>query len=152
MTEYGFTRASDEVLALRNELADLVVQALRQAGLPALRDSASNGADAPGAVVYVDPDAETASAAVSVGWRCDPSVVEAAVNALASGHDPETPAIRRPGVIGLHMQSALIKILLSAGIIATLENDTMNPEQVLVFGKVSDLPPGLRPTFIPPAT
>ncbi|MFF0429839.1 hypothetical protein ACFYUJ_36355 [Streptomyces sp. NPDC004520] len=48
------------------------------------------------------------------------------------------------------MQAALIGILLSAGIIATLESDEMNPEHVLVFGRVSDLPPALRASFVPP--
>ncbi|MEU2490045.1 hypothetical protein [Streptomyces sp. NPDC007883] len=149
MTEYGFTRASEEFISLRIELADLVVQTLRRAGLHAFRDGEAGSPDQPGAVVYVDPDAETASASVSVGWRCDASLVQAAVDALASGN-VDAPAVRHPGMIGLHMQSALIKILLSAGIIATLENDNMNPDHVLVFGKVSDLPPALRPTFVPP--
>ncbi|MCD2464266.1 hypothetical protein MBT42_11920 [Streptomyces sp. MBT42] len=151
MTEYGFTRASDEVIAVRTELADHVVEALRSAGLPAFRDGDSGNPDRSGAVVYIDPDAETASAAVSVGWRCDAGLVQAAVDALASG-SPLDPAVRRPGTIGLHMQGALIRILLSAGIIATLENDEMNPEHVLVFGRVSHLPPALRPTFVPPGS
>lgn len=150
MSEYGFARASDEVLAARNELADqVVVQALRRAGLPAIRDGETTTADRAGAVVCVEPDAETASAPVSVGWECDPDMVQAAVDSLASGN-PDAPVVRRPGTIGQHMQSALIKILLSAGVMATLENDTMNPERVLVFGMMSDLPPALRPTFVRP--
>lgn len=150
MTEYEFTRASDEVVALRTELADDVVQALRCAGLPAFRAGDSGSPGQPGAVVYVEPDADMPTAYVSVGWQSDDSLIQAAVDALAAGN-PDAPAVRRPGIIGLHMQSALIKILLSAGIIATLENDNMNPEHVLVFGRVSDLPPALRPTsFIPP--
>ncbi|MGW2563216.1 hypothetical protein ACWCXB_29115 [Streptomyces sp. NPDC001514] len=151
MTEYGFPRASDEFIALRIELADQVVRALRRAGLPAFRDGESGSPDQSGAVVYVDRDAETASAPVSVGWRCDAGLAQAAVDALASGI-PDAPAVRHHGMIGLHMQSALIRILLSAGIIATLENDNMNPDHVLVFGKVSDLPPALRPTFVPPGS
>ncbi len=75
-------------------------------------------------------------------------MVKAAVDSLTSG-TPDTSVVRYPGVIGLHMQTALIKILLSAGIIATLEKDNMNPEHVLVFGTTSDLPPAFRPTFIP---
>lgn len=43
------------------------------------------------------------------------------------------------------------KILLSAGVMATLENDASNPERLLVFGMMSDLPPALRPTFVSPA-
>ncbi|MFI9342804.1 hypothetical protein ACIG0D_16220 [Streptomyces sp. NPDC052773] len=131
MSEYGFTRASDDVLAARSELAGQVVQALRRAGLPAFREGETATADRSGAVVYVEPDAELASASVSVGWRCDPRMAA-----------PETT--------GQHMQSALIKILLSAGVIATPENDNMNPDHVLVFGTMSDLPPALRPNFIPP--
>lgn len=150
MSEYGFTRASDEVLAVRDELADHVVQALRRAGLPAFRDGETGTATRSGAVVCVDPDAETASAPVSVGWRCDPGMTQAAVDSLTSGN-PDAPIVRYSGMIGLHMQSALIKILLSEGIIATLENDSMNPDHVLVWGTVSDLPSALRPTFVPPA-
>lgn len=149
MSEYGFARASDEVLAVRNELADEAVQALRRAGLPAFRDGETATADRSGAVVHVEPDAQTASAPVSVGWRCDPHMAEAAVDNLTSGNT-DAPVVRYPGMIGQHMQSTLIKILLSAGVIATLDNDTMNPERVLVFGMMSDLPPALRPTFVPP--
>ncbi|MGW0830869.1 hypothetical protein [Streptomyces prunicolor] len=146
MSEYGFARASDEFLTLRHELAGQVVQALRRAGLPAFRDGETPATDQTGAVVYVDPDAETASAPVSVSWRCDPAMLGAAVDSLTSG-DPDAPVVRYPGIIGLHMQSALIKILLSAGVIATLDNDTMNPDHVLVFAMMSDLPTALRPTF-----
>ncbi|MFF0478596.1 hypothetical protein [Streptomyces sp. NPDC004284] len=58
MTEYGFPRASGEVIPVRTELADLVVQELRRAGLPAFREGGSDGPDRSGAVVYVDPDTE----------------------------------------------------------------------------------------------
>ncbi|MET9787320.1 hypothetical protein [Streptomyces canus] len=149
MSEYGLPRASSEVLDARNALAHRVVRALRRAGLPASHERETAAADRAGAVVHVEPDAETASASVSVEWTCDPGMVQAAVDDLTAGN-PGTQAVRYPGVIGLHMQSALIKILLSAGIIATQNNDTMNPEGVLVFGLMTDLPPALRPTFVPP--
>ncbi|CAM5242983.1 hypothetical protein SALBM311S_12877 [Streptomyces alboniger] len=76
-------------------------------------------------------------------------MAQAAVDSLTSGN-PGAPVVRYPGMIGQHMQIALIKILLSAGVIATPENDNLNPERVLVFGMMSDLPPALRPTFVPP--
>ncbi|MGX9891316.1 hypothetical protein [Streptomyces sp. NPDC002276] len=147
--EYGFARASDEVLAARNELADQVLRALRQAGLPAFREGAPATADRSGAVVRVEPDAEMVSAPLSVGWRCDPAMIEAAVDSLTAG-DPTAPAVRYPGTIGLHMQGALIKILLSSGLVATPENDTMNPDHVLVFGTTSALPAAApRPPSLP---
>ncbi|MBK6017439.1 hypothetical protein [Streptomyces sp. MBT53] len=146
--EHGFARASDEVLAARNELADQVVRALRRAGLPAFREGAPSTADRSGAVVHVEPDAETVPAPVSVSWRCDPAMIEAAVDSLTTG-DPTAPAVRYPGTIGLHMQEALIKILLSSGVVATPENDTMNPDHVLVSGTTSDPPPAPRPTSTP---
>ncbi|MER7682159.1 hypothetical protein [Streptomyces sp. NPDC096934] len=149
MSEYGFLHAPDDVLVVRNELAEGVVRALKDAGFPSFLEGEESTANLGGAVVYVDSDAETASASVSVGWRCDPEMIQAAVDSLAAG-DPNAPAVRYPGIIGQHMQSALIKILLSAGFIATLENDNMNPENVLVFGKMSDLPAALRPTFARP--
>lgn len=148
MSEYGFARASDEVLATRTDLADQVVRALRRAGLPAFHEEGGHSKGQPGAEVWVQGDAELGSAPVAVGWSCDPSMIEAAVDSLDTD-DPDSPVVRYPGVIGLHMQTALIKILLSAGIIATLENDNMNPEHVLVFGVMSDLPAAFRPTFVP---
>ncbi|MFJ6480188.1 MULTISPECIES: hypothetical protein [unclassified Streptomyces] len=158
MTEFGYPRASDQVLAVRSELADQVVLALRTAGLPAFREDGPDGPDGPdgsdgaGAVVMVDADAETGSAAVSVGWRCGPGVAQAALDALVAGSPGDAPAVRRPGTIALHMQGALIGLLLSAGFLATPEHDLMNPDLVLVFGRTSDLPPALRPAFVPPGS
>ncbi|MFI1176716.1 hypothetical protein [Streptomyces melanogenes] len=149
MSEYGFVRASDEVLAVRYELAARVVTALRRAGLPAHIEEEAGSQDGAGARVEVQPDAETGSAALSVFWSCDRAMVQAAFDGLQTGQI-DTPAFRYVGTMGLHMQSAMIKILLSSGIIATLENDTMNPDAVLVFGMMSDLPPALRPAFTPP--
>ncbi|MFF5298961.1 hypothetical protein ACFY5F_06320 [Streptomyces sp. NPDC013161] len=148
MSGYGFTRASPEVLAARDRLADQVIRALQRAGLPAFRDGAPATADRAGAVIHIEPDAETASTPVSVSWRCDPAMTEAAVDRLAAG-DPTAPVVRYPGTIGLHMQGALIRILLSSGVVATPDNDTMNPDHVLVFGVMSDLPPALRPAPAP---
>lgn len=151
MTEYGFIRASDEVLSIRNELADQVIQALQRAGLPAFREGESGFQDQAGAVVHVEPDAETMSASVSVGWRCSAGQLQSTLEDLTSGLI-DTPATRYPGTAGLHTQIPLIKILLSAGIIATPNDDNMNPSHVLIFGRTSDLPPALRPTFLPPGT
>ncbi|MFE1826940.1 hypothetical protein [Streptomyces yangpuensis] len=49
------------------------------------------------------------------------------------------------------MQGALIGVLLSEGFLATWEYDDMNPDHVHVFGRKPDLPPALRPIFVPPA-
>ncbi|MFF4261969.1 hypothetical protein ACFY7Y_36935 [Streptomyces virginiae] len=152
MTEFGYPRARDQVLAVRSELADQVVLALRTAGLPAFREDVPDGPDGSGAVVMIDADAETGSAAVSVGWRCGPGVAEAALDALVAGSPRAAPAARRPGAIALHMQGALIRLLLSAGFLATPEHDLVNPDLVLVFGRTSDLPAALRPTFVPPGS
>ncbi|MFD9566989.1 hypothetical protein [Streptomyces sp. NPDC059994] len=149
MSEYGFVSATDEVLSVRHDLAERVVAALQRAGLPACIEGELGSRDRAGARVEVQPDAETGSAAVSVFWGCDPAMVQAALNSLQAGRT-DTPAFRYAGTMGLHMQSAMIKILLSSGIIATLEDDTMNPDAVLVFGMMSDLPPALRPAFVPP--
>ncbi|MEV6806607.1 hypothetical protein [Streptomyces sp. NPDC051132] len=150
MSEYGFSRASEDVVALRNELADQVVRALRQAGLPAFREEEEGDeADRAGAMVAVDPDAVLGSAPVSVAWRCSPDTMRAAVESLVAGR-ADAPAVRYPGTIGRHMQAAVVGILLSAGILATVENDHMHPDHVLVFGLFSDLPPALRPGFVRP--
>ena len=146
MSDYGFARASPEVLAARHELADQVIRALQRAGLPAFHHGAPETAHRSGAAVHVEPDAETtpASAPVSVSWRCDPAMIEAAVDALTAG-DPTAPIVRYPGTIGLHMQSALIDILLSSGVVAKPDNDAMNPDHVLVIGTMSDPPPTPAP-------
>nr|BFD88372.1 hypothetical protein StreXyl84_77730 [Streptomyces sp. Xyl84] len=146
VSEYGFVGATDEVLAIRKKLADKVIQALLRAGLPAFCEGEPGTEDGSGAVVYVDRDAETASAPVSVGWRCAPGALQAAVDSLTAGVS-DSPVVRYPGEIARHMQAALIKILLSEGIVATIENDADNPDHILVFGAMSDLPPALRPTF-----
>ncbi|WP_327680049.1 hypothetical protein [Streptomyces sp. NBC_00467] len=151
MTRYEYARACGDVLAVRTQLADQVVEALRSAGLRAFRDGEPGSPDRPRAVVCVEPDAEMGSAYVSVDWQCDADLVQAAVDALAAG-DPDAPAVGRPGAAALRMQGALIKVLLSAGIIATPENDTMNPDRVLVFGRMSDLPAALRPAFVSPGS
>ncbi|MFD9729359.1 hypothetical protein [Streptomyces sp. NPDC059072] len=118
MSEYGFARASDETIYIRNELAQQVIQALRYAGLAAFREGEAGSESQAGAVLHVEPDAETMSAAVSVTWRCDAGALHSALEDLRSGRT-ETPATRYPGAIGAHMQIPLIKILLAAGIIAT---------------------------------
>ncbi|MFJ5812133.1 hypothetical protein [Streptomyces sp. NPDC093093] len=129
-------------------MAEKVIQAFQRAGVYAFReDRESSDFVQSGAVIYIHPDAELGSAALSVGWRCSDGMIQAAMDALSSGA-ADVPAVRYPGMIGLHMQSSLIKILLSSGIIATPECDTMNPEHVLVFGMQSDLPPALRPNHI----
>ncbi|MET9494441.1 hypothetical protein [Streptomyces sp. NPDC006552] len=146
MSEFGFTKASKETLAIRDALAERVIQALQRAGVPAAREGESLAEGWTGASVSVQPDAELASAPVSVSWQCDPEMVRRAVDALTSG-DQQAPIVRYPGIMGLHMQTALVKILLSSGVIATIGNDVMNPEHVLVFGSFADLPLPLRPTF-----
>ncbi|WP_353941924.1 hypothetical protein ABII15_09970 [Streptomyces sp. HUAS MG91] len=146
--DFGFLRASEEDLAARAALADRTVSALRRAGLPAWREGVDEPATS-GAVVRTEPDAELASAAVSVSWRASDDVLDAAVEALAAGR-PGAPEVRRPGLDGLRMRSTLIEVLIRAGLLVTPDNDTMNPDHVLVFGHTDDLPPALRPTFVRP--
>ncbi|MER5890432.1 hypothetical protein ABT160_41950 [Streptomyces sp. NPDC001941] len=130
-------------MAQRDVLADEVVHALRMAGLPAHRCGVRSHECPPGAGVEVSPEEDLYVAAVMVSWGSDESVYEAALTAKAAG-DHYGPAVRRGGITGLHMQPALVRILLSAGILATLNNDTDVQDLVLVFGRMSDLPPALR--------
>jgi hypothetical protein len=138
MAEHGFDydRASDEIIAARTGLASQVCVELKRAGLPAfLHDSQPE--EKAGAVVYVDRGADV-TCGVTVGWSCDPAMIQAACDKLQEG-DPTAPVVRYPGVIATYMQSALVSILLSAGFVATPEEDTMNPDHVQVFGRKSDL-------------
>ncbi|MFD8886816.1 hypothetical protein ACFV0H_30580 [Streptomyces erythrochromogenes] len=150
MAELGHPRACEEVLTVRRELAGQVVRALQDAGLPALRADAPDAPGRPGPVVMVDADAEMGSAAVSVSWTPGPGMARAAAEAFLAG-DVEAPAVRRFATASTRMQGELIRILLAAGFLATWENDDMDPDHVQVFGRKSDLPPALRPTFVPPA-
>ncbi|MEU0738270.1 hypothetical protein [Streptomyces sp. NPDC006134] len=146
MSEYGFdySHAPDEVIAARNELAGQVRAELRRAGLTAFLHDSQEGEQA-GAVVYVDRGADV-SCGVSVGWRCDPGMIQAACDKLREG-DPTAPVVRYPGMIAMYMQKALVKILLSAGFVATPENDDMNPDHVQVFERRSG--PMFAPTAKP---
>lgn len=78
MTEFGYPRACEEVLAVRRELADQVVRALQDAGLPAFREDAPDGPDVTGPRVMIDADAEPASATVCVSWTPDSGMARAA--------------------------------------------------------------------------
>ncbi|WP_405991450.1 hypothetical protein [Streptomyces sp. NBC_00986] len=141
-------KAPPEIIEAREALAGQAIQALRRAGLPAFRDGETPATDRAGAVVYVDSDADTASAPVYMSWRCDPAMLGAAVDSLTSG-DPDAPVVRYPGMISLHMQGALINILLSSGVSAAPDNDAMNPDHVLVFGTTSDPTPAPLSTPAP---
>ncbi|MFF9098311.1 hypothetical protein ACF1AY_11470 [Streptomyces sp. NPDC014776] len=138
MSEYDFghRQAPDDVVAARTALAEEVCVELRRAGLPAFLDD-PHAEERAGAVVYVDRGADVACG-VTVGWRCDPAVIEAACDKLQEG-DATAAVLRYPGTIATYMQDPLIKILLSSGFIATLENDTMNPDHVQVLGRKSGL-------------
>ncbi|THA84348.1 hypothetical protein [Streptomyces sp. A0592] len=150
MAEPGHPRACEEVLTVRRELAGQVVRALQDAGLPAFREDAPDGPGRMGPRVMVDADAELGSAAVSVSWTPDSGMARAAREAFLAG-EVEAPAVRLFATASTRMQGELIRILLAAGFLATWENDDMNPDHVQVFGRKSDLPPALRPTFVPPA-
>ncbi|GGQ21508.1 MULTISPECIES: hypothetical protein [Streptomyces] len=151
MTELGYPRACEEVLAVRRELADQVVRVLQDAGLPAFREDAPDGPGQTGPRVMVDADAELASAAVSVSWTPGSGMARAAREAFLAG-DVDAPAVRRFATASTRMQGALIVLLLAEGFLATWENDDMDPDHIQVFGRTSDLPPALRPTFVPPGS
>jgi hypothetical protein len=135
MSDFGTEKAPADALAAREELARQVCQALRRAGLPAHVEGPGTG-EQPGAALEVNPDAGPEEAPVALHWSCDPSMVQAALDALQTG-DTTSEVARYPGKIGLHMQDALIRILVSSGFLAAPNTDSMNPEYVLVFGKAS---------------
>ncbi|WP_416972387.1 hypothetical protein [Streptomyces sp. 4F14] len=135
MSEYGFDYhdASDEVVAIRVELADQACTELRRAGLPVfLYDSRVE--ERAGAVVYVDRGADVVCG-VSVGWSCDPDMIQAAADSLQRG-DSAASISRYPGVVAMHMRGALIGILTSAGFTAVADDD-LNPDHVQVLGRES---------------
>ncbi|GHE98849.1 hypothetical protein [Streptomyces fumanus] len=109
-------KASPEVIAERNRLANEVCQQLAQAGLPAYRaDLSDGGADViPGAAVHIEPFIE---GGVFVDWETGEDLRDEALALFAQGIDFANP----PGVVRHHtqvlncMRTALMGILASAG-------------------------------------
>ncbi|MCX5225928.1 hypothetical protein ABZY16_32285 [Streptomyces sp. NPDC006553] len=109
-------KASPDVIAEWNHLADRVCRELARAGLPAYRGDLDGGPqDGPGAEVHVDP---LADGGVYADWRADGELTTAAVELFARGidHTDPPPIVRHHRDIHQFMQEALLGILASAGL------------------------------------
>ncbi|MEV7223185.1 hypothetical protein AB0N98_25315 [Streptomyces sp. NPDC093681] len=118
MTKYDFDlppKASPEVIAEREELADEVCRELERAGLPVHRGGLEAGPhDRPGADVHVDIFED---GGVYVDWNSAKELRDAALQLFEKGIDftnPPRVVVHHKNVHD-HMQSALLGILVSAG-------------------------------------
>jgi hypothetical protein len=108
-------KASPEVVAERNALADEVCRELGRAGLSVHRGDLSGGEQQkPGARVHVAPFVE---GGVYVNWCTDAELSNAALDLFAQGIDYSNPppVVRHHNDVLTHMQAALLGILTSAG-------------------------------------
>ncbi|MFG2952017.1 hypothetical protein [Streptomyces adustus] len=118
MTEPEFDlppKATPEVVAERNTLADEVCRELTRAGLPVHRGDLDVGAQKrPGARVYVEPFVE---GGVYMNWHTDAELSTAAIELFGQGIDYANPpqVVRHHSTVLKHMQAALMGILASAG-------------------------------------
>jgi hypothetical protein len=126
-----YVRATEDVLADRNKLADQVCQALRLAGLAAFRQP--NSDDAAGAEVEVDPG-DDAAGGVFVTWNPHRTISEAVIENLQTGR-LQAPVIQHSGAIASHMMNAMVGILRSAGFQADASDDDMRPMTVHVASR-----------------
>src|SRR4051794_24667075 len=119
MTEPEFDlppKASPEVVAERETLADEVCRELARTGLPVRRGDLDDGAEKrPGARVHVAPFVD---GGVYVNWTTDAELRDTALDLFARGIDyaDPPPVLRHYNSVLRHMRAALSEILASAGI------------------------------------
>ncbi|MFI9385728.1 hypothetical protein [Kutzneria sp. NPDC052558] len=144
-TGYRDPIASDEVLAQRERLADLICDELTRAGLPAHRYPADSLWPA-GAEVSVDRMSDADGGGVFVRWGVGPELSRAAAGipegdldddaldeiVMALARRGDNPDVRHQSVVTRHMQAAIIGILGSAGLHAYDPNDNDAPSLVKV--------------------
>jgi|tagenome__1003787_1003787.scaffolds.fasta_scaffold20798764_2 hypothetical protein len=118
MTEPEFDlppKASPEVVAERETLADEVCRELARTGLPVRRGDLDDGAEKrPGARVHVAPFVD---GGVYVNWTTDAELRDTALDLFARGIDyaDPPPVLRHYNSVLRHMRAALSEILASAG-------------------------------------
>src|SRR3954464_3274395 len=118
MTEPEFDlppKASPEVVAERETLADEVCRELARTGLPVRRGDLDDGAEKrPGARVHVAPFVH---GGVYVNWTTDAELRDTALDLFARGIDyaDPPPVLRHYNSVLRHMRAALSEILASAG-------------------------------------
>lgn len=119
MTEPEFDlhpKASLEVIAEREALAERVCQELQRAGLPVYRGDLSGGPHSrPGVDVHVTPFTD---GGVYVDWGTEAELRDPALDLFAQGIDYSNPPpiLRHYNTVLNHMQAALMGILTSAGL------------------------------------
>ncbi|KQW17677.1 hypothetical protein [Streptomyces sp. Root369] len=118
MTEPGLElppKASAEVIAGRDTLADEVCRELARAGLPVHRGDLGEGPhDRPGAKVYATPHID---GGVYVDWYTNSELHTSALELFSQGIDYSNPppVVRHHSTVLQGMQEALLRILTSAG-------------------------------------
>ncbi|MEV7324576.1 hypothetical protein [Streptomyces sp. NPDC093970] len=137
MTGRGFgtpPKASPDVIAARDALADKVCHELERSGLPAFRGEAEHGSSpkASGTRVHVDP---SVNGGVIVRWRTGEALRAAALEILKSGDFAGIPpTLRHHETVGQCMAGALAGILASAGFEVQETDPHTHGRAVLVRG------------------
>jgi hypothetical protein len=124
-----FKHVSGDALKSLNLLAELAFGALELAGLPAHLQPKSLSIS--GAEIDVDTG-DDAGRGVYVFWHPHPAVADAAADCVQR-HQFSDPIIERSGTISLHMKSAIINILTSAGFEVEESRDDLRPFAVRVI-------------------
>ncbi|WP_415951717.1 hypothetical protein [Streptomyces sp. KLOTTS4A1] len=127
-----FEKANGTEISERENLADGVARALTMAGLTAIAREADHDPHTGGALILVDPGADT-QGGVFVQWEVHPSLSRAASAGAARGEN-QSPAFLYFSSIIPQMQTVLIAILGAAGFRATDANDDMSPYTIRVEG------------------
>lgn len=109
------SKATPEIIAEREQLADEACRALIRAGIPAYRENLDeHSGGRPGAHVRVDP---LADGGVLVDWNTQAELTAGAVDLLERGVDPShlPREIRHFETVQTCMRDAVLGILASAG-------------------------------------
>ncbi|MFF7470959.1 hypothetical protein [Streptomyces sp. NPDC008092] len=137
VTERGFgtpPKASPDVIAARNALADKVCRELERSGLPAHRGDAEreSSPETSGTRVHVDPSTD---GGVIVRWRTGEDLRAAALEILERGDfSGIPPALRHHETVVQCMAGALAGILASAGFEVQETDPHTHGRAVLVKG------------------
>ncbi|MFG3291853.1 hypothetical protein ACGF3G_23980 [Streptomyces sp. NPDC048179] len=127
-------KASPDVIAARNALADKVCRELERGGLPVHRGDVEGdlSPETSGARVHVDP---SAGGGVLVAWRTGEDLRAAAVEVLErGGFSSIPPVLRHHETVVQRMADALAGILASAGFEVAGADPYTHGRAVLVMG------------------
>ncbi|MDT0402801.1 hypothetical protein [Streptomyces edwardsiae] len=123
-------KANEAVIGERNELAGRVAEALKAAGFNALAQESDRKSDAGGALVLIDPLADSRGG-VFVQWTVHASLHHTVAEKAHNGEIQE-PVFQHFSFVTEWMYTTMIAVLESAGFRAVDAEDDMSPYMVRV--------------------